>query len=165
MRGIRRFAFAVVALLFCLGCGDQGAPQGSTLSYSLGIDLEGRPISTDKYAERIVVVAFWATWCPPCREQIAVLDLLQARYFDDIRVVGVSVGESLEVVVRYLEAHSSHLQMSRDPDFAAMDAMTGSGAIPTTVFIDDHGQIRCEEVGVVDLRTLSEHVGALMTSP
>jgi thiol-disulfide isomerase/thioredoxin len=62
-------------------------------------DLDGKPISRDALAGRVVLVEFWATWCPPCRGTLAWLGELKKRFGDRIAIVAVAV-ESDEAGVR-----------------------------------------------------------------
>lgn len=66
-------------------------------------DLEGRPIRRDELAGRVVLVEFWATWCPPCRGTLAWLGDLKKRHGDRLVVLAVAV-ESDEVDVKALAA-------------------------------------------------------------
>src|SRR5215831_17830908 len=53
-------------------------------------DVTGKPISTAKLRGKAVLVNFWATWCPPCREEIPALIELQKKYKDHLQIVGVA---------------------------------------------------------------------------
>src|SRR5262245_21297994 len=54
------------------------------------VDLEGRRVSSDSLKGKVVIVNFWATWCPPCRAEIPDLIALQEKYRDQLQIIGVS---------------------------------------------------------------------------
>src|SRR5262247_3734807 len=56
-------------------------------------DLEGRTISSSDLRGKVVLVNFWATWCPPCRAEIPDLVKLQERYRDKLVILGISEDE------------------------------------------------------------------------
>src|SRR5262245_16585623 len=56
-------------------------------------DLSGRRISSREWRGKVVLVNFWATWCPPCRAEIPDLIKLQNKYRDQIVIVGLSEDE------------------------------------------------------------------------
>lgn len=64
-------------------------------------DLEGRAVEPSRLAGRVVVVEFWATWCPPCRAALSFLGDLKRRHGDGVEVLAVAV-ESKEEEVREL---------------------------------------------------------------
>src|SRR3954462_2784586 len=69
-------------------------------------DLVGRQVATDTLRGKVVIVNFWATWCPPCREEIPDLVALQTKYKDTLQIVGVSQDSgSLEDVRRFAREH------------------------------------------------------------
>src|SRR5215831_20393139 len=70
------------------------------------LDLDGRQISTSDWQGKVVLVNFWATWCPPCRAEIPDLVALQEKYREQLRIIGVSEDEgSPEAVRRFAAAH------------------------------------------------------------
>src|SRR5688572_16194694 len=64
-------------------------------------DLRGRPVAEADLRGRVVIVEFWATWCPPCRSTLSLLGDLKRRYGDQVTVLAVAV-ESPEADVRNL---------------------------------------------------------------
>lgn len=65
------------------------------------IDLQGNRISTTELAGKVVLIEFWATWCPPCHKTLSWLTEIRPKYSESVVILAVSV-ESLEADVRKL---------------------------------------------------------------
>jgi thiol-disulfide isomerase/thioredoxin len=102
-------------------------------------DLEGRPLSSGDLAGRVVLVEFWATWCPPCRGTLAWLGELQKRHGDGLAVLAVAI-ESEEADVRKLrEELALPLRWAMgDADLAR--AFGDVTAVPTLFLFDRDGR-------------------------
>lgn len=66
-------------------------------------DLDRKQISLTAYRGKVVLLDFWATWCPPCRADGPALNTLQKKYGNDLAIVGISVDEGRSVVEKYLK--------------------------------------------------------------
>lgn len=55
--------------------------------------IHGQPVDLSKYAGRVTVVEYWATWCPPCRASIPHLTEMQKKYGDKVAIVGIASAE------------------------------------------------------------------------
>jgi thiol-disulfide isomerase/thioredoxin len=100
-------------------------------------DIDGRKLSREKLARRVVLVEFWATWCPPCRT-LAWLGELKKRYGDRLAVVAVAL-ESDEAAVRKL-AGEMGLPLTwamGSPEVAR--AFGDISAVPTLFLFDREG--------------------------
>src|ERR1700721_1194794 len=58
-------------------------------------DVDGNPVSTAAWKGKVVLLNFWATWCPPCRAEVPTLIDLATRYKDRVQIVGVSVDDGV----------------------------------------------------------------------
>lgn len=113
-------------------------------------DLDGRVITSDALKGKVVLVNFWATWCPPCREEIPDLIRLQDKYRDDIVVIGISEDEGPEEVVRSFVAEQkiNYFVVMMKPELTKV--FRGVSALPTTFIIDREGKVAQRHVGLLD---------------
>jgi thiol-disulfide isomerase/thioredoxin len=102
-------------------------------------DISGKPLTTEQLSGRVVLVEFWATWCPPCRSTLQWLGELKQRYGDNLAVVAVAV-ESPEDQIR-----STVKSLSPELKWAIADAPTASAfgditSVPTMFLFDRSGK-------------------------
>lgn len=144
--GKNRAIVAATALLMMTGCmKDSGArPSGtdSALSFSLQ-DIKGQTVSLDVALKnnKAVLLNFWATWCPPCREEIPELIRLQNEYGKSgFTVLGIDVGESPAKVSTFMNKMGMNypVLLDRDQAVAARYRIVG---IPTSYLVSSEGKI------------------------
>ena len=102
-------------------------------------DLAGHQLTSEQLAGRVVLVEFWATWCPPCRSTLEWLGKLQQRYGDKVAVLALAV-ESPEDGIR-----STVKSLSPELQWAIADAPTASAfgditSVPTMFLFDQTGK-------------------------
>ncbi len=103
---------------------------------------QGAPTSLTAFRGRIVLLNVWATWCPPCREEMSTLDRLQATLGGpDFEVVALSIDEGGMPAVRafLVGAGIRHLRAYVDASGDAR-SLFGVGGVPLTLLIDREGR-------------------------
>lgn len=118
---------------------DDPSQQITTLPNFQLQDLQGRTLRGDEFAGRVVIVEFWATWCPPCRSTLEWLQELQRKYGGRVAVLAVAV-ESPEDKVRGLASSpvgDVHWAMGT-PDVAR--AFGDVVAVPTMFVFNEKGK-------------------------
>lgn len=136
-------------------------------------DLDGNPVSFSSLEGQAVVLNFWATWCPPCRREMPLLESIQQTYGPvGLTVVGIDLAESPETVRAYVASVNVRYSIwlddpSRDVPDRTRDLYTKIGGVglPTTLFIGRDGIIRGSQVGELSLGVLQSRVESLLSSP
>ncbi|OHX11191.1 thiol:disulfide interchange protein [Chromobacterium sphagni] len=113
---------------------------------------------------RPLVVNLWASWCPPCRREMPVLQDAQRRE-DGIRFVFVNQGESQDAVARYLQAEGLRLDHVLLDPAGALGREYGSAALPTTLFFNAQGRLTASHLGELSAASLAGKLQALRPSP
>jgi thiol-disulfide isomerase/thioredoxin len=108
------------------------------------LDAKHRLHSLDEYRGQPLILHLWASWCPPCRQELPSLAAWQHAH-SGVVVLPVSVDESSADAVDFLRARHIDLPLLlSDPDQAAA---LGVRVLPTSFLIDAHGTIRARLVG------------------
>ena len=102
-------------------------------------DLAGRPVTMDQLSGRVVLVEFWATWCPPCRSTLGWLGELKRKYGDNIVILALAVESPEEQVRSVAGSLSSGLRWALT-DVAAAQAFGDITAVPTMFLFGRSGK-------------------------
>jgi thiol-disulfide isomerase/thioredoxin len=128
-------------------------------------DLDGREWSAAALRGKVVILNFWATWCPPCRAEIPDLVALQEKYRDHLVVIGVSEDESGPGVVRQFAAqHKINYPIVMMT--AELEKMfPGVSALPTSFILDRDSRIVQKHVGMLTAKTTEYETRSLAGLP
>ncbi|HKT78981.1 MAG TPA: TlpA disulfide reductase family protein [Vicinamibacterales bacterium] len=112
-------------------------------------DLEGRRIASTDLRGKVVLVNFWATWCPPCRQEIPDLIKLQNKYKDKLIVIGVSEDEIPVADVKKFvtEQGMNYPIVMTNPELRKI--FKGIAALPTTFILDTDGHLAQKHIGIL----------------
>ncbi|WP_342594248.1 prolipoprotein diacylglyceryl transferase family protein [Salinicola lusitanus] len=132
------------------------APRGASLPSIPLADIDGSPVALPtvlQEADRPMVVNLWASWCPPCRREMPMLEQAQQAR-DDVSFVFVNQGESVDAIETFLQRESLSLDhLYRDPDMT-FGREVGAMAMPTTLYYDADGQLVDTHFGELSRATL-----------
>jgi thiol-disulfide isomerase/thioredoxin len=122
--------------------------------------VEGESVGLKSLRGQVVVLDFWATWCPPCRKELPVIDKLQAEFIGKVRFFGVN-DEDSSTVKSYLKKNQNGLPTLMDTK-RTVHKQYGVDAIPTVLVIDREGIIRSQFVGGRTEETLRSAITAAL---
>jgi len=129
---------------------DSKAAEGAAAPDFTVKDLEGKDVTLSSLKGSVVLVNFWATWCPPCKEEIpSMIKLNKAMSGKAFRMLAISIDEGGK------EAVDSFFKGSKDlPSYLDTDAKTsqlyGTTGVPETFIVDKQGIIQKKIVGGMD---------------
>jgi len=128
-------------------------------------DLDGRPLSSESFRGKVIIVNFWATWCPPCRAEIPDLIALQDKYRDRLQIVGVSEDEdSIEEVKRFVAEHKINYPIVMStPQLTKL--FPGVRALPTSFILDTESRLVQKHVGMLHAEVTELETRALAGLP
>ena len=121
--------------------------------------LDGGSVALASFVGKPTVVNLWATWCPPCRREMPLLQQAQAAH-SELNFVFVNQGETREDVVRYLQGQGIALRNVLLDARRATGAAFNEQAMPTTLFFDAQGRLVSTRVGALSAATLAQRLDA-----
>ncbi len=135
-------AVIILVLMVALIPGAAWALQPGDLAPAFAAqDVSGRNVRSADLAGKVVLVAFWATWCRTCREELPGLDRLLGKYGNrGFSVVAVTVGSSRQAVADYLKSNTLSFPVLLDD--GTVSALYQCVHLPTAFLIGRDGVIR-----------------------
>jgi len=140
---------------------------GQAIDFTLN-DVEGKNRSLKEWHGKVIVLNFWATWCPPCREEIPLLiDLQKQHAAENLQVIGVAIDNKTAVLAYRQSVGMNYPTLLGDDNTMQLIADYGnrSGSLPYTVIIDRHGAIVVRKLGIFTRAELESLLDPLLTKP
>ena len=145
------FTLMLSVTLLATGCtsGTRPSHVGETAK-DFTVQDSDRKVSLSQFRGQVLVLNFWATWCPPCIEETPSLEMMQERMRSrGVVVLGVSIDVDADAYHRFLQQKSINFLTVRDPE-QKVATMYGTTGWPETYIIDRDGVVRRKLVGAVD---------------
>ncbi len=177
------FFFTLLSLsLVITGCEKKGEITGDAIAQNVAKDITlgletttGDDLTVERkkglwsfkeYENKVVLVVFFATWCPPCKAEIPHLNNLLAKYNKDFQVIGVAVEQNKpnEELTSFINEHQIKYPVTNGAvNFEFADAVGGVDGIPAMFLFDKKGALVMQYEGATQEEILdsdiSKHIG------
>jgi len=160
---------AVLAVLGLLGWGLKKAQAGPLQSgpapdFTLK-SFWGQTLTLSELRGQVVVINFWASWCPPCREEAAYLEQTWRKYQGQgVMFIGVDYVDTDKEALAYIDEFDITYFNGPDIGTRISQAYNIQG-VPETFFIDKKGQLRGVHIGPLYPPQLDEKIEELLAEP
>ncbi|MFH1092367.1 MAG: TlpA disulfide reductase family protein [Pseudomonadota bacterium] len=160
------WSIPILALLL-MSCSGDGGKIAGVLPDIVLPDIKGKPVRLMDLKGRVILLNFWATWCPPCQREIPDFIQLQKELGPKgLTIVGISLDQDkdLEQVAEYsLDMKINYLVLyagQRQKEIA--EKMGGFRGIPTSFLVDRSGRVVVKHLGLAPLGAWKEEIEKLL---
>jgi thiol-disulfide isomerase/thioredoxin len=152
----------IVVLAILAGCTDKSSKTGAVASDFTLQDMGGKSVKLSDYKGKVVLLEFWASWCPPCRESVPGLEKLNKAYKDKgLVILAVSVDQGgWDDVKLFIKDSGITYTVLKGTDDVAVKYQVRS--IPLSLLLDKEGNISKRYLGAVYDEELEKDIKAIL---
>jgi thiol-disulfide isomerase/thioredoxin len=133
---------------------EEATKKLSELSF---ITLDGKEVKLSDYKGKVVLVNFWASWCPPCKEEMPIFEKVYQKYGDkDFVILAVNMDTSESAMKEFLEKNRYSFPIVRIKGEAGLNIP----GLPTSYLVDKDGSVKKIKLGIY--RELEEDLYKLL---
>lgn len=139
---------------------DEVRPQVGFIAPDFTLTNEqGEQVTLSQYRGQPVFINFWASWCPPCKEEMPYIQEAYEKYGDEVVFLGINVtpGDSRENAIKFMDSNNYEMPILFDLDGNVTNTYR-SISIPTSFFIDKNGVIKAKYVGPMNYEQIEDFI-------
>lgn len=121
-------------------------------------NINDQEVSLSDYRGQKVFLNFWASWCPPCREEMPDMQKLHEEYDNQVVILAVNIGESKSTAANFMMQNNLDFPVLLDNNKSTAQNYLVRG-IPTSYFLNQDGIIKEKVVGAVSYQKMLELTG------
>jgi len=144
----------------------QAGPVDSGLAPDFSLTgFDGRTVTLSELRGQVVIINFWASWCPPCREEAAYLEQTWRKYKDrGVVFIGVDYVDTDKEALAYIQEFDITYINGPDIGTRISQAYNIKG-VPETFYVDKKGQLRGVHIGPLKAPELDQKIEELLAEP
>lgn len=126
-------------------------------------DLQGEIHSLAEYQGKVILVNLWATWCPPCKQEMPdLLAYYEAHKTEGFIIIAINDGDPTDEVVAFVQEYGLTFPVWLDPTYIATEKAFRAPGLPSTYVIDRDGIVRLQWSGALNLQALETYVTPML---
>jgi thiol-disulfide isomerase/thioredoxin len=136
--------FILLLGLFVLGC--EKSFSSDKVSNFQFKTIDNRILDLSQFSGKVIIVDFWATWCPPCTKEIPHFIELQEKYKNEVQFIGLNVGEKESEIKEFIKSMGINYIIGYSNENIEK-LFGGISGLPTTFIIGKDGKIKAKAIG------------------
>lgn len=138
------FKFIFLFILIILGC-EKSFSSDKVLNFQFKT-IDNKILDLSQFYGKVVIVDFWATWCPPCTKEIPHFIELQEKYKNEVQFIGLNVGEKESDIREFIKSIGINYIVGYSNE-RIEKLFGGISGLPTTFIIGKDGKIKAKAIG------------------